>query len=134
MVNLGRLSVFAAAVLLTGCVADPSAQQYPGYAPAYGYSYNPYYRPTPYYTQPYYQQPQTYYYRPTPTPAPAPAPAPEPQAEAPAAPEASGGSGGWLIPGAHAAPMHPDPPPAPVPADNSCGWWRLSNLWGCTSP
>jgi hypothetical protein len=56
-----------------------------------------------------------------------------------------------FIPSAEAAP-DPQPAPAPrysaapplrqippadsgfVPADNSCGWYRLSNFWDCTKP
>ena len=65
------------------------------------------------------------------------APTPVYAAQEPAAPPQPSGGSGWLIPRAEAEPLHPQPtsPPAPsappgeVPADNSCGWWRLSNLW-----
>ena len=89
--------------------------------PVFNGSYN-YYGPGNYNYQPVPYQPVPY------QPPPPPAPAPQPC------------SGTWLVSGACAGEVPqpaPQPDPAPagtVPADNSCGWWRLNNLWGCNHP
>jgi hypothetical protein len=125
MVNLVRSSAFVAAVLLAGCANQPTVQQYPASVSdevARAIDQMDQGMAQRYYVQPRYPIPQP--------------PLPPPQA--PSDPP-SGGSG-WIIPGASAAPVkRPAPTPAPVdssssdviPVDNSCGWWRLNNLWGC---
>jgi hypothetical protein len=67
-------------------------------------------------------------------PAPAPAQYPVLPNQPPAPP--TGGVGSWLAPPAQAQEIPPRPAPQPGPAppgdvavDNSCGWWRVSNLW-----
>lgn len=93
-----------------------------------------------------YYRPNDYSYQPAPPPPPyqpapyqpAPAPTPAPQPNCP--------SGNWLVSGACAAETRPQPQPVPqpradpqpggsVPADiDTCGWWRLNNLWDCNHP
>jgi hypothetical protein len=70
---------------------------------------------------------------------PAPAPAQYPVLPNPPAAPQPGGIGSWLAPPAQAQEI-PRPAPQPVPqpgpappgdvaVDNSCGWWRVSDLW-----
>ena len=137
MANLVRSSAFAVVLLLSACaVDDDDDSPSPPTAAVGGWDGS---NTSSGYAQPYnnYWAPPRY----TLTPSPAPAPAPAYVAPSPAPPAAY--SSPPIVSQAEAAALRAPVPPQPLlqplpepqlrPADNSCGWWRVSNLW-CTSP
>jgi hypothetical protein len=131
--RLSRYAPAGAVLLLAACAENQPATRPQAYQPQLYYgtapAWPPGYQPPGYHPSPEYSPPPRYV-------APDPVHAPQPAAEP--APRSSPLLS-WFAPAAEAAapeprpappPLRPvDDPPALVPADRSCGWWRLCNFY-----